>query len=323
VQDSPLLRYDLMQYVTGADTTFLNQSIKLSDELIDYLLAEQPTPDDLKTVLRYRLQPMQPSLLSSQAVNVAWEALILPEKQRSRLQRLVDLAKVADGPATGSMAVLAGASGTGKTLVAQAIATALNTPLVSVDLATLEPETYPQLLQELSTTAPTVLLIRSGERWLRRSSSVSAVGLQRWFEARQRQPGLTLFSVTHAEAVALTWLKQMLPAVVLPRPQIGDRLLLWQRSIPSNVTPDPALDWPSLAQQLVLTGGEIQAIAQTAMTLMAAANTTELSLETLMHAIEQHGYRLKTVPRQVEPKKRRSPRTKTSTKPQKSKPDNA
>lgn len=316
VNDSPLVRYGLVEFIAQADDTFLNYSIKLTDELVDYLLAECPTPDTLKAMLSYPAQPVAPSLLTVQTVNTPWDSLVLPEVQRQTLQRWAILSQpilTTDArEEVGQLALMSGASGTGKTMAVQAIATSLSVPLVSVNLATVEVSQYAEVLNELQTTRPAVVLIQSAEHWLRRSSSLSPVLLQKWLAIRKQQPGLTVFSVNQLKSVHGSWRDQMLPAMTFRLPGQGDRLRLWQQSFPTELALDPTIDWEVLANHLPLTGGEIHAIAHTAQRLMAATNSPLLSLDVLLDALEHHG-RTPTVSLQrAAPTKRRSTRSKKS-----------
>jgi hypothetical protein len=306
---SPLLHHRLLEVSPNSSDTLLNQPIKLTDSLVDYLLAHQPTVNALEQLLLPAISvPPLPRFLSTHVSTITASDLILPAPLLRSLQSLSQTTKAClynpvgeialQGMASqpGQVVVLVGAKGTGKTMAAAAIAHSLDCPLTLVDLALVQPEHYTHVLQEIAAQAPTVLLIKSAQYWLRRSTSLSAVVVNQFLMQRRCLPGTTLLSVPLLPSVGIKWQKQMDQILQFPLPESSDRLQLWQQSFPDHLRVTSDLNWELLAAQLRLSGGEIRAIAHTAILLLTAAGDPTLGMRHLVQALEQHGKTLKALP---------------------------
>ncbi|HEY9645474.1 MAG TPA: AAA family ATPase [Chroococcidiopsis sp.] len=312
---SPLLRHQLVQLVSSPADTLLNRIIKLSDPLINYLLAEDITPADLDALLYPPTYPPSifPSLLHTTTPTTPWSQLILPAPLLTSLQALAQHLTVDSiahpGANLGAIALLVGPPGTGKTLAAQAIAHHSQHPLTTVDLAQIAPADHERLLDELERTSPAIVLIKSAQHWLRRSSPLDAIALTRFLSQRRQQPSLTLLSVPLLPAVQVHWQRQVDAILHFPLPNAGDRLTLWQHAFPSDIALDPTIDWGQLAARLRLPGGTIQAIAHTAILHWRTVGSPSLSPDLLQQAIALHGIAA-TVPIQKPPAKPKRSRKK-------------
>jgi hypothetical protein len=307
--DSRLIRYKLLNLLPASENTLLNSSLKLTMPLVNYLLAEQPTLQALEqllpvlaneTPLVRKVSRPAPVWLQRTQNQKQWADLILPEFNLETLQqlsqRLQGYIKALDQwnldseeiTQPGVIALVAGASGTGKTLAAQILATQLQTALYLVDLATLDAANYSALLEEIAAIAPIVLLIKSAELWLKRSSQLPAVLLHQFWTKRRHVPALTLFSVRQPAAVQVNWQRQFDQQINFPLPDIDCRLLLWQQAFPVQVPLEPTINWQGLATALPLSGGEIQHLAQIAITIAANAGA-EVRLSHVLQALAQRG----------------------------------
>ncbi|MBD2057647.1 ATP-binding protein [Oculatella sp. FACHB-28] len=294
---SPLLQHNLLKLLAAPNDTVLNYPVKLADPLVDYLLAEQPTTQALDCLLSQFIAPPLPALLSSREVNTTWTDLILPEPLHNTLQLLgqqvqyarnSNLIKPADRDRTGTLALLVGATGTGKTTAAEAIAHSLDLPLWEVDLSRIDPTNSRQLFEEIEAETPEVLLIHSAHLWLGRSSSLPQAEIHRFLDQRQQTPAITLLTAPFQQSVRLSWQRRLDRVLEFSLPSQGDRLKLWQQFLSTQVPLDRQIDWEHLAQ-LKLTGGEIEAIAYDAALNFAASDDTTLSMSHLIQALEQSG----------------------------------
>lgn len=311
---SPLVQHGLITLLASGSQTTLSQFIGLPESVVNYLLEDQPTLEHLEGLLHLgHSMPSLPTLLKTAIAPVEWSALVLPDPLLKTLQGLTETVQGQFSQEKNSlvnpglMVVLAGAAGTGKTLAAEAIAHALDRPLTSVDLARISPSDYSRLLSDLSIEAPPVLLIQSVDQWLRRSTSMDSVMLHHFWAERRNTSGITLLAVQHAESVSLTWQRQVDQVLQFPLPDAGDRLCLWQRSIPDTIPQATRLDWRTLADQLPLTGGKIQAIAQSALAKYTASGASELQMQHLLDALSDQGLSVKLPTRKPS---RRSPTAK-------------
>ncbi len=328
--DSPLSRYQLLQLLPTPEETLLNSSLKLEETLLNYLVSEQPTLEALEELLNQQhisvLTKVCPShseqkylgqkYLEQTVTAVGWDDLILPTSllttlkyltQRLRVtQRLQDDAQVEmwnfQPQSMGTVALLTGAAGTGRTIAAQAIACALQMPLFQTDLAQVPPEDHPQLLQDIAAQNPTVLLIDNAHLWLGRSGKLDSAALHQFLTHRHHQPTLTLLSVSPSRIILADWRSQIDYTLPFPLPTESDRLQLWKRAFPSQVPIATDINWQALAKQPSFTGGKIGAIAQDAILYAAAIEAPEISMEHLRYALAQRGLVLK--PQELKPQER-------------------
>jgi ATPase family associated with various cellular activities (AAA) len=299
MSSSPLVQHNLLKILPRQEDTLLNYPLKLDDSVVDFLLADQPSAESLDLLIQPLLSlASSPSLLTTIHPGVEWSQVVLPEPLIASLQWLSQSLQWQvqvdeqwgfgkSGHATGQIALLVGASGTGKTMAAQAIATDLDTPLAVLDLALIHASHYAQALQEIVTQAPSVLLVKSAHHWLRRSSQLADAAVSQ-FLAQRRIAGITLLSVSHQAAVQLRWQRQM-SCITVPHPDRTARLVLWKQAFPPQLPLDSALDWSLLAAQPRLTGGDIAAIAHTAAIYLATSGDVALGLRHITQAFEQQG----------------------------------
>ncbi|MBD2122381.1 AAA family ATPase [Trichocoleus sp. FACHB-262] len=319
--NSGLIQQGLLQMVACGEETFLTRRLKLSDDLVNYLLAEQPQPQTLEVLVQPaqlpQLHPLPhthvllPRYLREEKATPDWTQLILPRSLLATLQHLgqrVELWSEVQAvwsdlkpscstppPLPGTVAILVGAAGTGKTMAAAAIAQQLKTSLFWTDLALVPPAEFPRLLQEIHEHSPTVLLIKSAPLWLGRSASLATTDLHQLIHQRQQQRGITLFSVPLLQSVRWHWRQEIDQILEFPLPTPGDRLKLWHQVFPGTIGLDSSIDWEFLAHKLPLNGGEIRAIAQAA-TFYAAADSLEIkvTMAHILRAWEQRQQKLKT-----------------------------
>jgi hypothetical protein len=278
-----LRQHGLLRLLPIEAETLLSQSIQLDHACLNYLLAEQP----LTSTLDALLQPCS-IVLPSQTASCNWNQLVLPPALLDVLQQIVDRQQTESQLAAwgfpalnntvlNNTALLTGAAGTGKTLAANAIAHALQVPLVFLDLACVEPEADAQLLDAIATQAPTVLLIASAHLWFGRTPRVTQAALMQFLQQRR---GITLLETRSSQPIRPYW-QQQIRTLTLPLPSRSDRQRLWQQAFPPEISIDPNLPWSRLAQW-PLSGGEINKIAHEA--AVNLARSTEPCLR--LHHIE-------------------------------------
>lgn len=307
VSDSPLLHHKLLQFCPDPADSLLNCYLKLTEPLVNYLLAEQPNPEALdQLLLPAPASAAPPSLLRRSVLAVEWSDLVLPAPLINSLQALVQriegqakaeemwgFQSISPAIKPGAMVALVGATGTGKTSAAAAISRALQTLLVQVDLALVEPEDHPRLLQEILTKAPKVLLLKSAHLWLGRSSLLSPAALHQFWQQRQRLRGITLLSLHQSSGLQPQWRQQVDYLLKFPQPQFDERLRLWQQAFPLEVPLSQEIDWQVLAKHLPLTGKEIATLAQDAIFQAAATAATQVEMHHILQALHYRGKTLK------------------------------
>ncbi|HEY9657910.1 MAG TPA: AAA family ATPase [Allocoleopsis sp.] len=308
VSTSPLLHYNLLQLDAAPADSWLNGSLKLAEPLVSYLLAEQPTRPDLERLLR-RSQPQPLPLLQQTVLATEWSDLVLPEPLLASLQYLAQQLQgqrlacekwgfqtVSAGIDPGKLVWLIGSSGTGKTIAAHAIARSLHTPLAQVDLAQLSPDQHPQLLQEILTKNPKILLLKSAHLWFGRSSCLSSSQIHQFLAKRQQDTSLTLLSTHSINRIQVVWRQQADQILTFAKPTPAERQRLWQQAFPAEIPLSPDLDWQTLAQNWSLTGKEILTIAQDAICYAAAIEAPTIEMSHILQALSQRGKRVNPQP---------------------------
>lgn len=280
-----LIERGILEWPDPGEAPMLSRHLRLSDAVTAYLLAEHPNPDQLEPVI-------QPEEAAAPAINwltreiptLAWPSLVLPKPLITNLKALVQIvAAPADGP--GRVVLLAGEPGTGKTTTARAIAYALNQPLTWLHLATVPDWAIESALHQLDEPQAGVVFIKSAHQWFGRNSPLEAAYLQNCLQAWRSQTTLTLLGVHHIQSIKPSWRQQLDGVFALPRPDESARRKLWKQAIPEDLPVDRKIRWPQVVRNLELTGGEITAIAATAVALAQTAKRPTLTLAHLQQAL--------------------------------------
>ncbi|MGF1516015.1 MAG: AAA family ATPase [Elainellaceae cyanobacterium] len=258
-----------------------------SDAALTHQTADVPTADDaLATIPR----------------PVVWDDLILPRALMGELKYLSDRIALqvkvdcdwgfehqsfgASQP--GTLALLTGAAGTGKTLAARAVANAAGHPLLMYDLETISPGRWSSVLESLASRCSDVVLIKAARLWFGPTSEVNA--LSELIAQRQKHPTLTLLSARQPAFISPQWRRRMDRTLSFPTPAEGDRLALWKGAFPQGVQLG-RLRWPCLAT-LPVTGGEIVALAREAALLAAAESSERIMQRHVSAALRRQGHQL-------------------------------
>ncbi|MBW4466226.1 MAG: hypothetical protein KME07_12430 [Pegethrix bostrychoides GSE-TBD4-15B] len=332
VGNSLLLRHKLVQMLPGSTQSLLNAPLKLSESMVNYLLAEQPTAQVLEDLLTsHGVAGLVPQVrVVSRNASLQWLqqkplpqnlpalAATLPESTLAVLQGMEQRvqgyqkamqqwqlsAKTLAPP--GLLALLVGMHEADKLLAAAILADALQKPLLQVDLAQLDPLQAADLLKEIKAAAPSVLLIQSAELWLKRSSFLSALLLHQFWAERRRLPAITLFSVTQPAAVQLCWQKQIDRSILFKSPDAATRIQIWQQAFPAAVPLSAEINWPGLAE-LPLERAEILAMAQESLAYAAAEASETVGLDHILYTLAQHNWNVEVKP--IKTKKRSRKKT--------------
>jgi hypothetical protein len=246
----------------------------------------------------------QPSYLQSWLATGIdrWSNLVLPTPLMECLRHLCDRVQYGNevdqdwgfgevGLPPGSILWFTGAKGTGKTMAAQAIAQTLQTPLIWVDLALVQRAECDRLLQEIAAQVPKVLLLKSADLWFGPSTPVPVEMLHQFLANRLQQHSLTILTNIQPQSPGSRWENHLSQMLNFPIPDEPARLKLWRQAFPSQV-PLAKLQWAKLAR-IVLTGGDIQAIARDAAIIARAASTApKVTMKHLVQACEMKGIKV-------------------------------
>ncbi len=283
---SPLIQNQLVELLLP-DTPLLNRAIKLSDRLVDRLLSDSVCISEKPGKRPLSQKPPGPHHHSS---GTSFSTLVLPEglvddlkhlgyqiQFRSQVDQVWGFENCESAQFPGVVTLLVGAAGTGKTTAAHAIAHALKTPLMQIDLAIEQAD----LMGTLTEHAPTVLLIKSAEQWLSRTLPVVCLG--QFLTERRSTNSLTLLSVRRLPQMGQIVRSQIQQTLQFPLPDRAARSRLWQQAFPYQV-PLGDIDWHELAK-FSLTGGKIGAIARSAAFYAAAESSATLEMRHIQQAL--------------------------------------
>ncbi len=309
--NATLLREGLIEIPSHPTSTRLGSTIRLSDALVDYLLSDQPTLNDLDRLLAPPVELLpapslpDPQFFTQQTDSFSFHRLIIPEPLFADIRRLiaqlfVQIKKQIDTivdfemqvPSSGRVIGLQGDAGTGKTSVAQVFARELGLPLAILDLAHLEPTHHPAALKELAQHQPKLLLIKSPQYWLGRNAMISNAEVYQFFAQREQLGGITLISANSPMAIQHKWRHQFDHIIELPRPDAALRERLWFQMLFERFDYVPTFPWKQIAQEFDLTGGEIDVVVNDAIVLSLSEKIPYLDIHHILFALWQRGYSL-------------------------------
>ncbi|HYI49235.1 MAG TPA: ATP-binding protein [Allosphingosinicella sp.] len=172
----------------------------------------------------------------------------------------------------GLVALFAGESGTGKTLAAEAIATAVELDLYRVDLATLvskyigETEKNLKSLFDAAETSGAVLLFDEADALFGKRSEVkdshdryANIEVAYLLQRIEAYRGLAVLTTNMKSALDRAFLRRIRFVLTFPFPDAAAREEIWRRQFPAEA-PLGEIDYAALAR-LNLAGGNIRSIA--------------------------------------------------------------
>ncbi len=306
-EDAPLLNHHLVEIPDGNDRPFLQRSIKLTDALVNYLLAEETLAGDLDRLLKTSVPEVLvelPTPLQVFASRHFAGHLVFPQGLREQLELLADELKFGrqveidwgfagwhGRSAAGQWVLFVGASGTGKTAAAQAIAQAAGFPLMQLDLS--REVALGDVCQQLAQQPAPVLLVKQAECWLdglrptgAHPTAPELVELRRFLALRRQSGGLTVLSVARSPVLSQFWRETIDHTLKFPKPNAKQREDIWHRVFPPQVQVDFQVDWGELASHS-LTGGEIATIARRAAVIALADQSDGVQARHLDRSLQQ------------------------------------
>lgn len=289
-----LLELGIVEWVNDDDTTLLSRHLRISEEILSYLLSETPDPAIVDTLVDPTSRVWGSSTGYLELPDDAWDSLILAE---STLTQLATVAGAAATTTTYPLVLFHGMAGTGKTKAARVLANRLDLPLITLDLGALSPAQLESILADLADLPPRVLLLKSAQYWFGRSPQIDLALMRQSLEQMRTvqldagdnpQPGLIILATHYLQAVRPAWRQQLNGVVEFLMPEETERKALWRQAIPKDMPKDRALSWTQLARQLPLTGGEIHTLAQTTLALACQTDPPTLTVDSLNQALALH-----------------------------------
>ncbi len=243
---------------------------------------------------RAQARPRLESLAQRVEPGAAWDDLILPEAEKRGLREIADQvaqrATVYDawgfgrlgGRGLGISALFCGSSGTGKTMAAEVMASALRLDLYRIDLAGVvskyigETEKNLRRVFDAAEDGGAILFFDEADALFGKRTEVkdshdryANIEINYLLQRMECYRGLAVLATNRKGDLDPAFLRRIRFVVNFPFPDAAQRVEIWRRVFPA-ATPTEGLDWEKLAR-LNLAGGHIRNIAVQAAFLAAAA----------------------------------------------------
>lgn len=245
---------------------------------------------------------------------VEWDALVLPEPQKNTLRLIIAQARHRSkvygdwgfgspgARGLGISALFSGPSGTGKTMAAEVIATALNLDLYRIDLSAVVSkyigETEKNLRQvfDAAESGGSVLLFDEADALFGKRSEVkdsrdryANIEVSYLLQRMESFNGLSILTTNMKEALDVAFVRRLRFILSFPYPDASYRRRIWEGIFPSD-TPKEDLDFVKLSQ-LNVAGGSIRNIALHA-AFLAAADGSDVSMKQILAAAQAETIKL-------------------------------
>ena len=231
-----------------------------------------------------------------------WDDLVLPDEQMAGVREIATRYRHRGTvfgdwgyqplPTTGTVALFAGPSGTGKTLAAEVISADLGLDLYKLDLSSVvskyigETEKNLEQVFVAAEAADVVLFFDEADSLFGRRSEVSDshdryanIEVAYLLQRLERHEGLVILATNLQKNIDDAFLRRIHVAVEFPLPDPPERRTIWERSLPAGA-PVGELDLAFLAERFRLTGGSIRNV-----TLAAAFQAAELGSAITMELV--------------------------------------
>jgi hypothetical protein len=317
-------RLDRLRAALGARTIALEPDVRevarrfRFDEMplarIAGILAARPGPlaaDELIALCRAEAGGGMGALAQAVEPRFTLDELVLPPRQARQLETIADsmrsLTRVHHEWGTarawnesGLVVLFCGAPGTGKTMAAEALASALGLPLYSVDLSQVvnkyigETEKNLAKIFDAAEASDTVLFFDEADALFGKRTDVkdahdrfANIEISYLLERMERFKGLAILATNRRKDLDEAFTRRLRYVVEFPMPGPAERDRIWRQALPTGVD-SSALDFAFLAAQFELSGGHIRSAAFNACLYAAAkGGAPRLSMIDVLIAIRR------------------------------------
>lgn len=209
--------------------------------------------------------------------------LMLPPKQTQQLREIIQAMRMLTTVhyewgterawnESGLTALFAGPPGTGKTMCAEVIATALQLPLYRIDLSQVvnkyigETEKNLRRLFDAAEASDVILFFDEADSLFGRRTEVkdahdryANLEVSYLLERMERFKGLAILATNRKKDLDEAFLRRLRFLIDFPLPGADERLRIWRQVMPTEVDVS-AIDFGFLAQRFPLAGGHIRSI---------------------------------------------------------------
>ena len=253
--------------------------------------------DDLSTACRLMFGHQLGGLAELIPTGFTWRDLVLPEETLAAVQEVVRFArrrpflleewgfaqKLPYG--RGVSAILAGPPGTGKTMVAQLLASELGYELYRVDLSQVVNKYIGETEKNLAKifaeaeNANAVLFFDEADSLFAKRTEVKSsndryanLEVNYLLQRMETYNGVTLLATNIEQGIDEAFKRRVRFSVAFEMPEAPERAKLWRSMFPAATPLADDIDWTSLGKQFIMSGGYIKKSALRA--AMQAADAT-------------------------------------------------
>jgi AAA+ superfamily predicted ATPase len=238
----------------------------------------------------------------------SWDDLVLPVRVKRQLREIVDSVRLRHkvnaewqfdlkaGANPGIAAMFSGVSGTGKTMAASIVAHELALDLYKVDLAGIVSKYIGETEKNLdkvfneARNASEILFFDEADAIFGKRSEVkdahdryANIEVAYLLQKMEEFPGLAILATNFGRNLDTAFQRRLQHVVEFPFPETADRETIWRGMFPAAAPRDENIDFPFLARQFELSGGNIRN-AVLAAAYLAAAEGRPIAMDHLIQA---------------------------------------
>lgn len=274
------------------------------------LESSQSTVEDLFAIARSLSSKDLARVAQKVESSYTWADIVLPEDALLQLQEICQRvtyrqrvfehwgfeAKLSHG--RGVTALFTGPSGTGKTMAASIIAHALGLDLYRIDLSSVvskyigETEKNLDRIFQSATTASAILLFDEADALFGKRSEVrdshdryANLEISYLLQKMEEYEGIALLATNLRQNLDEAFVRRLAFTIYFPFPEEADRRRIWECIFPAQVPLSEDVDFDFLANQFMLSGGNIKNVALAAAFL--AAEEGKVTMVHLLRAIRR------------------------------------
>jgi len=267
-----------------------------------------PSAEHLSVAARSQSSRMLQTLADKIDPRAGWDDIVLPEDARAQLRELCQRAESrhrvmedwgfarTSSRGRGVSALFAGPSGTGKTMAAEVVATALGLDLYRIDLARVvnkyigETEKNLGLVFAAAADSNAILFFDEADALFGKRSDVkdahdryANIEVSYLLQKMEDYDGIAILSTNLADHLDDAFTRRLAFTIPFSMPDEAARLDMWDRVWPRQTPVAADVQRPVLARELRVSGGAIRNIAVGA-AFYAAADGGAVSLDHVRHA---------------------------------------
>lgn len=269
---------------------------RMIERIVTALAREKTvTAHDLLTACRIEAMSEFGHLAQPAVSRFTLDEVVLPARPAQQIdeirQAMTVLTTVHHGWGTarvwneGGLAVLfGGPPGTGKTMVAEALAQALELPMYRIDLSQVvnkyigETEKNLKRIFDAAELADCILFFDEADALFGKRTEVkdahdrfANIEISYLLERMERFKGLAILATNRKKDLDEAFMRRLRYVIEFPMPGVSERERIWRAVFPQRVDTSD-IDFPYLARQFPLSGGHIRSIAFNACLLSAKQN---------------------------------------------------